>query len=186
MVLDGELNQLGGGSNFELLHDSVLVERHRARGDVENVPDFLHRVPFGDELHDFPLARRQLLRAVGRFGPLQHRSHQALRHQRGDVGPPPHHFADCGLELRGGRALEEVPGGTCPKRRRRKIRVLVHRQEDDAGVRKSLLDLARGVDAVQQRHRDVDDDDVRSQAVGSGEQGAAVGHHSHDVAVVVQ
>ena len=49
-----------------------------------------------------------------------------------------------------------------------------------------LLDLTAGFEAVQERHRDVEDDDVGLELLCGGNQGAPVGHLTDDVALFGQ
>ena len=46
-----------------------------------------------------------------------------------------------------------------------------------------LLDLARGFEAVQERHRDVQDDDVGLELLGGVDEGPPVGDLADDVVV---
>lgn len=50
----------------------------------------------------------------------------------------------------------------------------MHRQDDQLAFRDELLDLPRCVEAVEQRHRDVEQDDVRFQPLSGLHQRAAV------------
>ena len=46
----------------------------------------------------------------------------------------------------------------------------------------SLLDLASGIEAVQLRHQDVQDDEIRLQQLGSRQQSPSVGDVTDDLA----
>ena len=59
-------------------------------------------------------------------------------------------------------------------------------QENDLRLRSGLADLAHRLDAVQFRHRDVDDDHVRFELAGSGDQFAAVTHRADHVEILVE
>lgn len=59
-MLDGILDKLGVGLDAEKLHHAILVEFNRARADVEDRRDFLHRFAFRQQLQDFPFPCAQL------------------------------------------------------------------------------------------------------------------------------
>src|SRR5262249_41119291 len=80
--------------------------------------------------------------------------------------------------------FQQVSRRARAERFRREIRILVHRQEDDPRGRQQPFQLPRRVDAVQERHRDVDDDDVGPQFDRGRHQRAAVRHRADDVALV--
>ena len=96
---------------------------------------------------------------------------------------PLHDLADRRQELRRRRPLEHIRGGARSKRLRREVGVLVHRQEHQLHVPRPLLDLTSGLEAVQQRHRDVEDDDVGLELLGGGDEGPSVGDLTDDVAL---
>ena len=57
----GVFNQLSGGMNVELFHDSALVKLDGPDGNSELRRDFLDRVTFGHELQYFPLTAGQII-----------------------------------------------------------------------------------------------------------------------------
>ena len=67
---------------------------------VQHAGDFLHRFTFGEQLEDFALTRRQLAAWMSVIDVLQ-RFDQAFSHQRRDVRPPQHDFADGRQQLGG-------------------------------------------------------------------------------------
>src|SRR6476620_2086769 len=54
------------------------------------------------------------------------------------------------------------------------VRLFIRRQEEQFHIVEPVLDLTPGFQAVQERHRDVQDDDVGLELLGRGEQGPAV------------
>ena len=62
-----------------------------------------------------------------------------------------------------GRSLEQIRGRARSERFGRQIGVLVHRQEHQLDVRQLLLDLTPRFETVQERHRDVEHDDIGLQ-----------------------
>ena len=73
---------------------------------------------------------------------------------------------------------------TSPTRLKRGLYVCgtrMHRDKYQLHAGQAFLDLGRGVDAVQQRHRDVHDNQIRCQAQRRFHQGPPVRHGSDDL-----
>ena len=62
----------------------------------------------------------------------------------------------------------------------------MHGQENELGFRPLLADLAGGVDAIEQGHADVQNDEVRLQAPGGFDQSAAVFDLADDIAEMLK
>src|SRR6185436_9266725 len=75
VMLDGILNELGRGFDFQLFHHSIFVKGDGPRRQIQNRRDFLHRSPFRQQLQHFALPRRELLRRSA-FPSVQQRAHQ--------------------------------------------------------------------------------------------------------------
>ncbi len=72
-----------------------------------------------------------------------------------------------GLQQLGrGRALEQVAADAGLERAEDVLLVGVHGEDDHLRLREEAAELTRRLDAVQERHRDVHDDDVREGAAG--------------------
>ena len=176
---DGELDQIRIGLEMKLLHHAVFMEGHRARRDVEDLGRLLHGAPFRQELQDLALAGRQLRAAPLFARSPDQRLHHALGDQRGDIGAPAERLFDRLGELRGGGGLEKIPGCAGAEGFAGQVRVLVHGQKDELDSRHGLLDLPGRIQAIQERHGDVEHDHVGLEFGGRGEQGAPVGDGAH-------
>jgi hypothetical protein len=147
--------------DVELRHQPRPIRVHGLRSDAEGGGDLPIGVPFGDELQDLPLA-------VGERHPLyRHRTfggEVALDDHARDLGAQVEvaalDRADRLQQLGGGGLLEEV----APRARLQGPQdvglIGIHREDDDLRLRKEPAELARRLDPVQERHRDVHDDDV--------------------------
>ena len=109
VMFDRELNQLRGGLEVELVHDAVLVEGDRARRDVQDARDLLHRVPFGEQLNHFTLPRGEVRGSAIGVRAQHHRSDQPFGDERGDIGPALHDLADRHQQLRRRGSFQQVP-----------------------------------------------------------------------------
>ena len=103
--------------------------------------------------------------------------------QRRDVRPPAGHLPDRLEQLRRGRVLEQV--ADAPTRNASAATsgssLMVRKITLTSGM--ILLELPGGVQAVEQGHGDVEDDDVGPEVGGRREQGPAVGHRPDHVAL---
>src|SRR5207247_9117288 len=63
-VFDGKLQELCRRFKSELLHEAILVEFHRSRGEMEDGCSLPGRPAFGQELQNLTLSRRQPIRCV--------------------------------------------------------------------------------------------------------------------------
>jgi len=93
----------------------------------------------------------------------------------------PHRFADRREQLGARRPLQQVGRSASPERLRRDVGILVHRDEDEPHRAIHLLDLPRGVEAVQQRHRQVEHHDVGMELADGFHERPSVGNASDDV-----
>ena len=78
--------------------------------------------------------------------------------------------------------LHHVAKAAGPRRRQDELLVLVHREEDDRRCRPDLAKVGRDVEPAQSGHRDVEDDDVRSQGARGDERRLPVPNGTDDVA----
>src|SRR5262245_14424228 len=173
--LDSVLHQFGVGLDAERLHHFVFMRFDRPGRNVEDGGDLFHRAAFGDELQYFALARRQFDdRLVRLAGGVHQEAQHIFGDQRRDIGVAFDHLVNGGDEFFTGRGLEQVAGSACPKSLGRELRLGVHGQEDDLGGNAVPLELARGVETVQQRHGNVRHNHVGLEFLRGVQQRASV------------
>jgi hypothetical protein len=59
----------------------------------------------------------------------------------------------------------------------------MHREKDDLRVGVTLADLSSGINAIEQRHRNVSNDEVGLDLLGCTKQGTPIIHNTHDLEV---
>lgn len=181
-ALDRIARQLGDRAQPERPHQPRLVKLDRLARDAEDVPDLASRPTLGDQLQDLALTRRQLV-AEPVFGPVHPRLvGQRRRHERAARQDR----SDRQQQLGRGRGLHHVAPRPGAKRRLHVVRIGVHRDEDDPPRGVQPLQLPRGVEPVEQRHRHVDEHHVGSTLLGRGHQRPTVGHRPHNIDFVGQ
>ncbi len=84
IVLDGKLHQCRVRLQPKRVHQAVLVEGDRSRGDGQESGHFFHGVALDQQLQHLALAWRQLTGRLSAGGSLERRDH-ALGDQRRDV-----------------------------------------------------------------------------------------------------
>ena len=89
-------------------------------------------------------------------------------------------------QLQGGAPLQDVAGCSRAKGPGDVSGVRVHRQKDQPGVRCGVAQPAGGFHAIQQGHGDIEQDDIRLQLFRGRQQGPAVFHRSHYLALGFQ
>src|SRR5262249_10779091 len=181
VVPDGILDELRGRLDVELLHHLVLVKGNGARREVQHARDLFHRTSLGEQLQHLALPRRQLVRPLLLAG-VQERSDESLGHERRHVRSPLHHFTNRRRELGRGRPFQEVARGAGLEGVGRQFGLFVHRHEHELDVALLLLDLPACVETVQQRHGDVEDDDIVLDRFGGSDERPAAGPLAQDVA----
>ena len=150
---------------------------HRGLGDVEPLGDGLVRHALRDQRQHLGLALGQ---GLAQLGPA-HLAHEARLGAgvEADLAPGggPH-----GLEqLAGARLLEHVAGRAGLDDVDDHAVLEDRGERDDLDVGEAAPQLARGLDAVHDRHQQVHDDDVRPQALDEVQGLAAVAGLAHDL-----
>src|SRR5215468_3466488 len=181
-LADGVLNELGRRPDLKLRHHLVLVEGDGPRRDVQNSRDFLHRVTLREQPQHLALTGREV--DGGRLLLLHERLNGRLRQRGRKIASALHDVTHRTRQLGGGRARQDVGRGADAKRFRCEVGVLVHRQEDQFDLRKLLLQLTRQLEAVRGRHRNVEDDDIRTQLVHGTRYRRAVVDLADDIPLV--
>ena len=72
-----------------------------------------------------------------------------------------HYFVDCFAQFRSGRMLENKGHWTKLESRRRKVRIILHCQENKSYLRRELFDPSGSVESVQKRHSYIGDNYIR-------------------------
>ena len=101
-------------------------------------------------------------------------------------GWPPQDLVHCAHELGGGGVLEDVRRGAGAERFLHIVGAVVHGDEHQLGAHPALLELARRIKTVEQRHRDVEQDHVGHQPLGLCQELAAVGYGADQREVIFQ
>jgi two-component system KDP operon response regulator KdpE len=182
-VFDRVLNQLGAGLQPKKLHGAVFVEFDGSRADVENRRHLLHRFALRKELKDLTLARAQVAQPRVRRLEVEPGVHHPFGNRRRDIAPALERLSDGGRQLGRRGIFQQVPRCLSPERFCRDARLTVLREVDDLDVRVQRFQLLAGVEAVQERHRNIDDDDFGFQFRGGLEQCTSVADGAHDVEV---
>ena len=166
-VSDRVFGQVGRRMKVQLLHDTGLMELHRFHRHAEDRGDLLRAPPLGDKLQDFPLPRgerrrrHQLASLPG--GGLEDRFQYIFRNERCQVVVTSQHCRDRLAEFGGCGAFQEIPGGTGLEGFRRIGRTRMHGEKDQFALRYELRELPGRIEPVQERHGDVQENQVRPQ-----------------------
>src|SRR5271166_6622414 len=185
-MLEGILHQLGAGLQAEVFHNRVFVEGHGARGQMEEVRDFLHRAAFREELQHFALTLGELFHARLYGLAKEDTEGHALGDQRRDVGLARERLLDGGEQLSRRGALQQIARRAQPDRFRRNVGIFIHREEDQAHVRHFSAKLRASVHAVEPWHRDVEHDHIGPGTGGEIDEYAAIAGGADDFAPWLQ
>src|SRR5712692_7978825 len=181
----GELDEFDGVADFELLHDARAVGFHGLGRKRQGLRDRGVGAPLDDQLQHVPFAQgeaveRADVRAFAKVV-VDHRLGDPMaqvalaRPQRADRL---HHFLARGF-------LEDV---ALRARLQGAVDVLgaqIHGEDQHARLRTFLDDAPRRLHAVELRHGDVHDDDVRAQAQRLGDRLAAVARDTNHLQVAL-
>src|SRR6267143_2067674 len=169
-----ELHELHGIADLELLHDARAVGLHGLRRKRQRLRYRGVGAPLDDQLQHIPLAQREAVERtdVRAFTKIvvDHRLGDPVAQvalagaQRADRL---HHFLARGF-------LQDVALRARLQGAVDVLRAQVHGEDQHARLRTFLDDAPRRLHAVELRHGDVHDDDVRSQAQRLGDRLAAV------------
>ena len=176
-VLDGVLHQLGIAVQLQVFHDAVLMKLDCARRNMQNRGDLFGGMALCHQLQDLALARGERIDDLLTGGAF-------LRDRRCDVDPAGESLPDRRHQLGRGRVFEDVSRGTRFQGAIGINQIVMHGQDDDLRPRMRFTELPGGLDAVQERHRNVDHDDVRVMPGGCGEQRPSVADRADQVEFV--
>lgn len=105
-------------------------------------------------------------------------------HERGDEGAARKHLSYGHRQVANGRSLDDEGRAAEGERGVRDIRVLVHRHIYELHLGECRADATARFEAIDDRHRDVQDDDVRLQALCSGNERSSISSGADDVVFV--
>ena len=88
---------------------------------------------------------------------------------------------DGGDQFRGGGFLHQVTRCAATNRFRGRIGILVHGQDNDARIRQHCFDPFAGVEAVELRHGNIDQENVRLQSYCLLDQSPSVRNRTHNL-----
>src|SRR6266849_6520422 len=177
----GEFNELDGVADFELLHDARAVGFHGLGRKRQGLRDRGIGAPLDDQLQHVPFAQGEAVERadVRAFAKV------VVDHRLGDpmaqVALARPERADRLYHFFPRRFLQDV---ALRARLQRAVDVLgaqIHGQDQHARVWAFLDDAPRRLDAVELRHGDVHDDDVRAQTLRLGDRLATVARNRDHV-----
>lgn len=183
LMLHRELEQRVAATQFQLEGDVVAVMFDGADTDVEQRRDLAAGLPFGNQLQDAALGRREL--REGRLLLRQRRGAPASPDEKGreggaDIFLSGRHHLDAVDDLRGGTVLHHITLDPQVERGVQIVFVLVHRQQDDRHGEPLLADGTRHGKAVFDRHGQVEHCDIGACALQPLQGLLAVGGFEHD------
>lgn len=175
VVADGVVDQFGQGMEIEFQHDVGAMSLGGFDGDTEEGGDFLVGFAFGEKLKDFAFSGGEA-RARGAGGICggviegggagdargEVRFVLASGVDRSQENAVSVVFEDVGASAGVHDLLNEVVG-------------FVHGEDKNFGFRGGSMDAASGFDAVEERHADIEDGDIRFDASGFFGGVAAIG-----------
>jgi len=123
-VANGVLHEFRGGLHADLFHDAVFVKGHGSRSYAEDVRNFLHQSPFGEQLQDFALPGAQLVALRIGVAVEEYAQGYALGEQRGDVAPAIRLQPKGGKRFRCGGAFQQEARSAKAKRFGSQVRIL--------------------------------------------------------------
>ena len=152
-------DQISGVVNVELLHDSGPMGVSGLRADAEDGRRFLGCLALRDELKDLPFPGSE--RIGRRFGLGEERINHGPRDSRAQVRPSSTDVPNRLHQVPGGPGFQNITGHMGLERLQNVSIFRVHGQEYHFGPSTTLVDFAGRIEPVEQRHRQVEDNDVR-------------------------
>jgi hypothetical protein len=173
-VADGVEDEIGEGVEAELEHDVGAMSFGGVDADVEKSGDLLVGFTLGEELEDFAFAGRDA--GTGRFGRIGRVGNFGdFRYAGGEVGLVLAKGLDGGDEDAIGFVLEDVAASAGVDNLVNEFVGFVHGEDEDFGSWKGLVNATSGLDAIEERHADIKDEDIGLQLDGFVDGLAAVG-----------
>ncbi len=147
----------------------------RFDGDVEDIGNLFVSLAADDQLQNLALTVGQRLRLlIDLSSTTPEIGDDILPECGGDVSLAAQHGANGPLQFFAGVGFQHVPRGTQLERVAKVGGIQVLAQEDQLGRRTDLVDLFGRFEPVQQRHADVEDDQIRFQSFRRLDQGPAI------------
>src|SRR5688500_4422575 len=159
------------------------VRLDRRNADRQQIGHVLVAIAFRHPLEHFALPLRQRFVAID--DPFFRQVAQVIVEHDLRGGRAEKRFSgrdrrDAANKIRVGGILEQVPARAGLERRRDERLLSVHAQDEHTGLRQPANNLARCLDAAQQRHGYVEDDDVGLQCEGKTYRFASVRRLAHN------
>ena len=167
LFANSKARQIGDRVEVELIHDAFAVSFDGFDGNVEAGGDILGGVSFGDELKDLSFTRGlQFRRTAGGRGEIDIVADEHTGNSAAEIYLAAHDGANSRNQFFEGRIFQQVPPGAGLDRFRDIVSIGVHGEDDDASRGLEFLQLAHGLQSVQTRHGDVEEEDIGSELVG--------------------
>jgi hypothetical protein len=154
------VDEFGDGVEIELEHDIGAMGFGRVDTDTEEGGDFLIGLAFGEKLENLAFAR-------GEAGTRGARSIQGGiggvaggGDAGGEIGLVLTKGVDGGEEDAVGVVFEDVTAGAGVNDLLNEVFGFMHGEDEDFGIGRGFVNAASGLDAVEERHADVEDGDM--------------------------
>src|SRR5271166_1549997 len=159
---DCMLNEFRCCADPQHVHQMIFVRFCGSGRDVQLGCDFLHGFPLGHELEHFALAPGELWASVRRWptGGLCKNRDQVAGELRAQVVSAALHNLESFLQFVALGGLEDEC--RCPRTEHQysEAHIHVHRQNDELAAQSHGCEALDGVEAIQQRHRQISQDQV--------------------------
>ena len=159
-------------------------------GDEEALCDLVGAEVLVEEQEHFDLACREHARDLfgdaARASAVSHSLEQSTGDASRQRGIAARHSAEEGGDLLGRLGLEEVARRSRANRGEEVLLGVGGGEHDDLGSRRLLADAGKGGETVNAGHRQVEEDDVRLQALRRGDRLSAVLRLAHDVEALLR
>lgn len=177
MVADGVVDQFGEGVEVEFEHDIGAMGFGRVDADAEKIGDFLVGLAFGEELEDFAFAGSDARAGgLGRDGVRGGEFVGASgRNAGGKVGLMLAGGVNGGEEDAVGFVFEDVAASAGMDNSLNEVVGFVHGENEDFCGRRDRANAAGGIDAIEERHADVQDGDIGFEFAGFVDGVASIG-----------
>ena len=185
VVADGVVDEFGDGMEIELEHNVGAVGFGGVDANAQEGGDFLVGFAFGEELENFAFAWGKAgtgTRGIrGKIGGIARGGNA-----RGEVRFVLTKGVHGGEEDAVGVVFEDVAAGASVNNLLNEVVGFVHGEDEDFDFGRRFVNAASGLDAVEERHADIQDDDMRLEFGGFFDGIATVGGLSADFPAVVR
>src|SRR6266550_3000262 len=155
------------------------MKLRRLDADMQDFRDLLGRLAFAHELQDLPLAGCQLGTVCCRLRGA--RVHDCLGGTGADVEPATAYFLYSVYQVVGALTLLDKPPHPDLESLPHEAGVVDAGEQDHGTCGGDARDLARGVDAIEHRHGDVQNGDVGGESLHRIDRGAPIGEVGDDL-----